>query len=110
MRVANAALAANFLVNRIVMAASVFDFGNIKLSFQCPFNFEFDSIKFSFSISCVEDFFVRMDVCLLLIVATSSASVSYFIYICVCVCMFTSCVYIYIYSVIAIAVRSCLDR
>ena len=56
MRVANAALAANFLVNRIVMAASVFDFGNIKLSFQCPFNFEFDSIKFSFSISCLEDF------------------------------------------------------
>ena len=30
--------------------------------------------------------------------------------ICVCVCLFTSCVYIYIYSVIAIAVRSCLDR
>ena len=57
MRVANAALAANFLVNRIVMAASVFDFGNIKLSFQCPFNFEFDSIKFSFSISYLEDFF-----------------------------------------------------
>ena len=102
MRVANAALAANFLVNRIVMAASVFDFGNIKLSFQCPFNFEFDSIKFSFSISCLEDFFVRIDVCLLLIVATSSASVSYYIYMCVCVCM--------IYSVIAIAVRSCLDR
>ena len=59
MRVANAALAANFLVNRIVMAASVFDFGNIKLSFQCPFNFEFDSIKFSFSISCLEDFFCQ---------------------------------------------------
>ena len=102
MRVANAALAANFLVNRIVMAASVFDFGNIKLSFQCPFNFEFDSIKFSFSISCLEDFFVRIDVCLLLIVATSSASESYYIYIytyiyiCVCVCLFTSCVYIYI--------------
>ena len=55
-KVANPALAANFLVNRIVMAASVFDFGNIKLSFQCPFNFEFDSIKFSFSISCLEDF------------------------------------------------------
>ena len=96
MRVANAALAANFLVNRIVMAASVFDFGNIKLSFQCPFNFEFDSIKFSFSISCLEDFFVRIDVCLLLIVATSSASVSYYIYICVCVFVYVVCVYIYI--------------
>ena len=95
MRVANAALAANFLVNRIVMAASVFDFGNIKLSFQCPFNFEFDSIKFSFSISCLEDFFVRIDVCLLLIVATSSASVSYYIYMCVYV--YVVCVYIYIY-------------
>ena len=102
MRVANAALAANFLVNRIVMAASVFDFGNIKLSFQCPFNFEFDSIKFSFSISCLEDFFVRIDVCLLLIVATSSASESYYIYIyiyiyvCVCVFVYVVCVYIYI--------------
>ena len=102
MRVANAALAANFLVNRIVMAASVFDFGNIKLSFQCPFNFEFDSIKFSFSISCLEDFFVRIDVCLLLIVATSSASESYYIYIyiyiymCVCVCLRRVCIYIYI--------------
>ena len=47
----------NFFVNRIVMAASVFDFDNINLFFQYPVNFDFDSIKFSFSISFLEDFF-----------------------------------------------------
>ena len=89
MRVANVALAPKFLVNRIVMATSVFDFENINLFFQCPFNFYFDSIKFNFSKSFLEVFcqnrrLFSVDRCNVL---RQCIILYVYIYVYICVCL-----------------------